>query len=281
MFAGEKIFEEGAIGIEMFFIVSGIVEIFSQHSTSMVKAISDGCYFGDVAVILGGRRTASTQARTNLVLAVIGRNHVVEIINEFPLVQKYMSYIAEKRRLRLESLDPASKLPPLTPEQLKDEEDSLTKYFVKLDKVNDQDKFARTFDAFDASFDAPKTVRRFRPEMRKSKSESCLKLPDEDSPKIVTQPRGSRDNGPNNGRKLKPLVSPTRRPGSRDGDRASNKRRSHSSEGIVRKPYMKESSMTGNGGVGFGGIELKDLPSRVAIGEMKSEPLHSREIEFF
>jgi hyperpolarization activated cyclic nucleotide-gated potassium channel 2 len=127
MFAGEEIFEEGALGTELYFIVSGIVEVFSQFSTSIVKAISDGCYFGDVAVLLGGRRTASTRARTNLVLSVIPRAQVLEIINEFPLVHKYMVYIAEKRRLRLVSLDPDSLLPPLTSEQMKDEEDSQTK----------------------------------------------------------------------------------------------------------------------------------------------------------
>jgi hyperpolarization activated cyclic nucleotide-gated potassium channel 2 len=88
MFQHEVIFDEGAIGSEMFFIVSGIVEIVSQHRSNIIKAISDGCYFGDVAVLLGGRRTASCRARTNLVLSAISRSEMLEIVSEFPMIKK-------------------------------------------------------------------------------------------------------------------------------------------------------------------------------------------------
>ena len=111
-------------------MVSGIVEIKSSHSESIIKSIADGCYFGDVAVLLGCKRTATTKARTNVVMSVIDRKSLLEIIFEYPTVHEYLVYIAEKRRLRLATLNPEADIPTLTPEQMKDEEDSLTKYLI-------------------------------------------------------------------------------------------------------------------------------------------------------
>jgi len=169
MFQHETIFDEGTIGSELYFIVSGIVEICSSFiptkddpplferakpgmdrpgmekpeepkpKPGMVKAISDGCYFGDVAVLLSVRRTASTRARTNLVLSVISKKDFSDILLEFESVREYMLGVAKKRKDRLNTLDPDSTIGPLSDDQLKDEEDAQTKYFVKLTNVNEQD----------------------------------------------------------------------------------------------------------------------------------------------
>jgi CRP-like cAMP-binding protein len=145
MFQYETIFEEGSVGSEIFFIVTGIVQICSDsiaiddddndidaggENGGVYKSISDGCYFGDVAVLLNTRRTASTRARTNLVLSVISQADVTKVLEEFPEVNKYMKEIAKKRLARLEFLN--SDEIDLTKDQVEDLEDSQTKYFVKL-----------------------------------------------------------------------------------------------------------------------------------------------------
>jgi CRP-like cAMP-binding protein len=122
------VFEEGNSGYELFFIVSGIAEIKSSHSEHIIKSIADGCYFGDVAVLLGGKRTATIRATTNMVMSVIDRKSLLEVVVEYPTVHEYMVYIAEKRRLRLATLNPDEDVNSLTSEQMKDEEDSLTKW---------------------------------------------------------------------------------------------------------------------------------------------------------
>lgn len=53
----DAFFEEGTKGEEMYFILSGICEI--SLGGQVIKTIGDGCYFGDVAVILDCKRTAT------------------------------------------------------------------------------------------------------------------------------------------------------------------------------------------------------------------------------
>lgn len=72
----------------MFFIASGIVQILSKHRKPVLKAIADGCYFGDVACLLGCKRTATTRARTNATLSVLEKDDLVEIIVDFPNIFK-------------------------------------------------------------------------------------------------------------------------------------------------------------------------------------------------
>jgi len=137
VFSGENVFEEDTTGMEMFFVVSGIVQIFSKHSESAVKAIADGCYFGDVACLLGCKRTASTQARTNSALSVLQKKDLVKLLSDYPDVLHYMLGIAKKRKLRLDCLDTSNNIPALSDDQLEDEEDAGTLYFVNVGRRND------------------------------------------------------------------------------------------------------------------------------------------------
>mmetsp|Transcript_52394 Transcript_52394/g.119473 ORF Transcript_52394/g.119473 Transcript_52394/m.119473 type:complete len:887 (-) Transcript_52394:62-2722(-) len=135
MFPGEIVFEEDTIGNEMFFIESGIIQIYSKHQDAVVKSIADGCYFGDVACLLHCRRTASTQARTNVVMHSVSKNALLVILSDFADLEKYMIGVAQKRRVRMKFLDKRINPPPLTEDELNDDQDSQTKYFLKLSKL--------------------------------------------------------------------------------------------------------------------------------------------------
>ncbi|KAH8085111.1 voltage-gated potassium channel [Aureococcus anophagefferens] len=50
---------EGNSGDEMFFISNGMAEILLACGNVAIHVISDGCYFGEVAVLFDGKRTAS------------------------------------------------------------------------------------------------------------------------------------------------------------------------------------------------------------------------------
>jgi hyperpolarization activated cyclic nucleotide-gated potassium channel 1 len=86
VFSGETIFEEEMTGMEMYFVLSGIVQILSKFCEPVVKAIADGCYFGDVACLIGCKRTATTKARTNTVLNVLRKQDLLELLTDFPEV---------------------------------------------------------------------------------------------------------------------------------------------------------------------------------------------------
>lgn len=54
----EAIFQAGDVGREMFFIKKGRVRVVSREG-KILTHLSDGQYFGEIALLMGGRRTAS------------------------------------------------------------------------------------------------------------------------------------------------------------------------------------------------------------------------------
>eukprot|EP00456_Euglypha_rotunda_P034841 TRINITY_DN2687_c0_g1_i12.p1 TRINITY_DN2687_c0_g1~~TRINITY_DN2687_c0_g1_i12.p1 ORF type:complete len:421 (+),score=61.13 TRINITY_DN2687_c0_g1_i12:174-1265(+) len=56
------IIAEGDIGTEMFFLISGEVEILNLGR--VVKTLSDGAFFGEVALLYGDKRTATIRAKS-------------------------------------------------------------------------------------------------------------------------------------------------------------------------------------------------------------------------
>eukprot|EP00568_Trieres_chinensis_P005541 CAMPEP_0183315870 /NCGR_PEP_ID=MMETSP0160_2-20130417/53091_1 /TAXON_ID=2839 ORGANISM="Odontella Sinensis, Strain Grunow 1884" /NCGR_SAMPLE_ID=MMETSP0160_2 /ASSEMBLY_ACC=CAM_ASM_000250 /LENGTH=83 /DNA_ID=CAMNT_0025481541 /DNA_START=29 /DNA_END=276 /DNA_ORIENTATION=+ len=64
-FQNEIILRENTTGDDLYFITSGVVEIFlSSARNAAYVAIGDGCYFGEVSLLLGVRRTASAKTTT-------------------------------------------------------------------------------------------------------------------------------------------------------------------------------------------------------------------------
>ena len=129
VFANEVIMKEQTTGDEMFFILSGVVEIYvaSKQIASYV-AIGDGCYFGDVSVLLGVRRTASAKSKTQCMLYRIRKSDLVSLLHDHPAIESRMRNIAQSRRRRLAHY--------LNPDEIKlsagdevDSEDSRTDLF--------------------------------------------------------------------------------------------------------------------------------------------------------
>ncbi|KAH8095078.1 voltage-gated potassium channel [Aureococcus anophagefferens] len=74
VFSEDRILEERTFGDYMYFVASGVVAITSMHARKQhdqsaggacVAAIGDGCFFGEVALLLGIKRTASALAITD------------------------------------------------------------------------------------------------------------------------------------------------------------------------------------------------------------------------
>lgn len=136
VFSNEEIVREDTTGDEMYFIEKGLVQIYSKHCDFAVKALADGCYFGDVACLLNVRRTATVKARTNSSLVVVTKKGLKEALNDHPKMHERMLRTARKRHLRLVCLDEetGAKL-EFTDDDLEDEEDAGTKFFKDLGKV--------------------------------------------------------------------------------------------------------------------------------------------------
>jgi CRP-like cAMP-binding protein len=143
---GDVVLQEGSVGDQMYFIYSGLVEIVSKYRpASVVAAIGDGCYFGDVAVMLHApnsmntneevryeRRSATARAKTLLVLYKIHRDALFESLQDFTTIHEYMFGVAEERRTRVRRLQAAPKDDHVTQE---DTEDAKTELFASTHKA--------------------------------------------------------------------------------------------------------------------------------------------------
>lgn len=120
--ASDMIMHEGSDSTEqgICFILSGSAEMLApqvklkigqrrnstsdEHKAERIALIGDGCYFGDVATVLGCKRTASVRACTVLVCYSLDTNAISKIFETFPYCREYMFCIARRRYDRIKRL---------------------------------------------------------------------------------------------------------------------------------------------------------------------------------
>lgn len=108
-FESEMIIREDTTGDHMYFINSGIVEIFLNDIKEKYIIIGDGCYFGEVSLLLNKRRTASAQTKTQCMLFKISKRNLLMVLEDFPETLEYMVKVAEQRQRRVaHHIDPSN-----------------------------------------------------------------------------------------------------------------------------------------------------------------------------
>ncbi|KAJ3239784.1 Potassium voltage-gated channel sub H member 7 [Chytriomyces hyalinus] len=106
---GDSIVTAGDIGTEMFFIVKGTVRVLVNGN--VVGQMSDGAFFGELALIANIPRTASVQAISSCTLYRLTRMDLMRILPEFEDMQQRMDVIYQQRmeKVRLEQLQRGEK----------------------------------------------------------------------------------------------------------------------------------------------------------------------------
>jgi CRP/FNR family transcriptional regulator, cyclic AMP receptor protein len=96
--AGETLARQGANGHEFMVIVEGTarVEIGDGHTIATIGA---GDFFGEIALLDGGPRTATVVAVTDVVAEVIGQREFSSLVEDTPHLAKKL-LIGLARRLR-------------------------------------------------------------------------------------------------------------------------------------------------------------------------------------
>ena len=82
--AGTPLVEEGDFGYAMFAIVSGTAEV--TREGEVVRELGPGDVFGEIAVLSGGRRTATVTATTAMELIAIMNRDVWRLERDDPEV---------------------------------------------------------------------------------------------------------------------------------------------------------------------------------------------------
>lgn len=94
---GDFIIREGDYGEEMFFIKHGRMQVISSEG-AVFTVLSDGAFFGEMALLLGDRRSASIRALEHTDLYMLTREDFEGVLNEFPEHVGRFQAIAERRK---------------------------------------------------------------------------------------------------------------------------------------------------------------------------------------
>lgn len=134
-FDEEVVFKMGTTGEDLYFIYSGVVQIeasWFEHGEKPLAVIGDGCYFGDVALLLLCKRTATAVCKSLSFLYAIDNTSLSKTLADHKHVYKYMLRIAECRQTRVLARNPNIEdvtEDELTPSQWFDDEDEQTELF--------------------------------------------------------------------------------------------------------------------------------------------------------
>ena len=82
--AGDIIIKEGTIGMKMYFIQEGIVDIVMGNGET-ATSLSDGSYFGEICLLTNARRVASVRAETYCNLFSLSVDQFNAVLDMYPV----------------------------------------------------------------------------------------------------------------------------------------------------------------------------------------------------
>ena len=94
---GAELVTEGSIGHEFFLILTGEASV--RRGGRKVVTLGPGDYFGELALLDRGPRTATIVAETQLEVAVIGQREFMAVLDQVPAVSHKM-LVTMAHRLR-------------------------------------------------------------------------------------------------------------------------------------------------------------------------------------
>ena len=103
--AGTTLIRQGEVGKEFMVIVKGTVEV--VHNLEVLRTLGEGDHFGEIALLDGGRRTASVVAKTPVTIEVASQQEFLGLLNEAPeIAVKLLPALARRvRELNAHAVD--------------------------------------------------------------------------------------------------------------------------------------------------------------------------------
>ena len=99
---GQIVFHEGDPGDCAYFLRSGEVEVLREENgqLSTVATLTEGAYFGETALLADEPRNATIRAKTEVKLAVLGKENFVTMLNLIPTVHEDVMKTAQERTMK-------------------------------------------------------------------------------------------------------------------------------------------------------------------------------------
>lgn len=105
---GSYVRRKGQLGSEMFFISRGQVEVVSEDAKTVFATLKEGSFFGEIALVSRGKRTASVRAVGFCGLFVLHREEFDSVLADFPDQAEAILKAAEERYKLVRSKERAS-----------------------------------------------------------------------------------------------------------------------------------------------------------------------------
>lgn len=95
--AGRTIVEQGRTGHEFFLILEGTAVV--RRNNRKVADLGPGQYFGELAILDRGPRSASVVATTEMDVLVLGQREFVSVLDSIPgMAYKFLTVMAQRLR---------------------------------------------------------------------------------------------------------------------------------------------------------------------------------------
>ena len=85
---GDYIVYTGDMGLEMYCIRRGFVEVVADDGSSVIACLGPGAYFGEVGIMYGEKRIAAVRAKTYADIIMLRKEDLDQVLESFPLVQR-------------------------------------------------------------------------------------------------------------------------------------------------------------------------------------------------
>ena len=93
----EYIIRQDDVGKEMFFIQRGVCHVLADDELTPLFTLPTGSFFGEIALVLSERRSASVAAGTACDILVLHRRDLFVTLNDYPDVAKLLHDFAQTR----------------------------------------------------------------------------------------------------------------------------------------------------------------------------------------
>ncbi|MBU1100096.1 MAG: cyclic nucleotide-binding domain-containing protein [Bacteroidetes bacterium] len=98
---GDCLFKKNDIGDEMYFVVKGTLIVFGDQQTGTIATLTEGSYFGEIALFKNVPRTATIYADSYCDLYSLNKNTFDHVISKYPDIASKIAFLVEKRQNEL------------------------------------------------------------------------------------------------------------------------------------------------------------------------------------
>jgi len=95
--AGDYITIVGEFADEMYFIKEGEVEVLATDGKTRIAILREGAYFGEIGLLITGKRSVTVRALTFCVFEVIHKNDFDNLMSTYPEQKEFLLKLAHQR----------------------------------------------------------------------------------------------------------------------------------------------------------------------------------------